>query len=77
MWSSPSKSQITKEVLDFCLPMHIWAQGGALQTALQTKANGVERFLLHVGVLGPKELSKLLIMDWPGFERSEEVASHH
>lgn len=57
--------------------MHIWAQGGALQTALQTKANGVERFLLHVGVLGPKELSKLLIMDWPGFERSEEVASHH
>jgi len=57
--------------------MHIWAQGGSSPDSLQTNANGVERLLLHVGVLGPKELSKLLIMDWPGFERSEEVASHH
>lgn len=77
MWSSPSKKSDNKRSSRFLLTNAHLGPRGSSPDSLQTKGNGVERLLLHVGVLGPKELSKLLIMDWPGFERSEEVASHH
>jgi len=50
--------------------MHVWALMGAHQTALQNGYSSMEE------LLGPKELTKVLIMDGL-IERSEEAASHH
>jgi hypothetical protein len=46
-----------KIVYIFCLPMHVWALMGAHQTALQNGHSSMEE------LLGPKELTKVLIMD--------------